>query len=79
MPSRNFRKEYDDYHASPEQKMRRAQRNKARRDAIRRGTAKKGDGMEVHHVNAPRKGSLASSKTRVVTKKYNRARQPKRS
>lgn len=76
---RNYRREYDEYHASPEQKKRRAQRNAARAKAIKNGSAKKGDGKEVHHVNAPRKGSLTGSKTRVVSKKYNRVRQPKRS
>lgn len=76
---RSMRREYDAYHSKPEQIKRRAQRNKARRDAEKRGSVRKGDGKEVHHVNAPRKGSLSGSKTRVVSKSYNRARQPKRS
>jgi len=71
---RNYRKEYDDYHAKPEQKKRRAQRNKARADS----GLKKGDTREVHHENAPRKGSLAGTKTKVVSKKQNRSIQPKR-
>lgn len=76
---RDYDKEYEEYHAKPEQKKRRAQRNKANRKAKREGRIKKGDGQEVHHVDAPRKGSLASTPTRVVSKKYNRKRQPKRS
>lgn len=76
---RNYRKEYDDYQGTTEQKKRRAQRNKANRKAKREGRIRSGDGKEVHHVNAPRKGSLARTKTRVVSKKYNRSKQPKRS
>ena len=76
---RNYRKEYDDYQGKPEQKKRRAQRNKANRKAKREGRIRKGDGNEVHHVNAPRKGSLAKSKTKVVSRKTNRKIQPKRS
>lgn len=48
---RNYRKEYDSYHAKPEQKKRRAGRNAARRKAIAEGRAKKGDGRDVHHKN----------------------------
>lgn len=73
MAERNFRKEYDDYHGTPEQKKRRAQRNKARRDA----GLKKGDSREVHHVGNNRKGNLGS-KTKVISKKSNRSKQPKR-
>lgn len=78
MKKRNYDKEYADYHGTEEQKKRRAQRNKARRKAVKRGSVKKGDGKEVHHVSAPRKGSLAGTKTRVVSKKTNRKIQPKR-
>lgn len=37
------------YNAKPEQKKRRAARNKARRQMIAAGKAKKGDGKDVHH------------------------------
>ena len=76
---RNYRKEYDEYHGTEEQKKRRAERNRDRADAEKDGRVKKGDGKEVDHVNAPRKGSLAGSKTRVISKKANRKKQPKRS
>lgn len=76
---RNWKKEYEEYHAKPEQKKRRAQRNKARRAAERAGKVSKNDGREVHHQNAPRTGSLENSKTSVVSKKTNRSIQPKRS
>lgn len=75
---RNYRKEYDEYHAKPEQKQRRAERNKARKEAMDRGAVKKGDGKEVDHINAPRTGSLDGVSTRVVSKTVNRKRQPKR-
>ena len=75
---RNYRKEYDEYHAKPEQKKRRAQRNAARAKAKRNGTVRKGDGKEVDHVGSHRTGSLAKVPTRVVSRKQNRSRQPKR-
>ena len=75
---RSMRKEYDDFHGKPEQIKRRAQRNKARRAAEKRGAVSKGDGKEVHHVGASRTGKLNNSKTRVVSKAYNRSKQPKR-
>jgi len=80
MPAkRNYRKEYDDYHGTAAQKKRRAQRNKARAKAKKNGSVKKGDGKEVHHVKAKRTGSLKNTKTKVVSRAYNRKRQPKRS
>ena len=76
---RNLRKEYDEYHAKPEQKKRRAQRNAARAEAMKDGRVSKGDNLEVDHISAPRTGSLENVKTRVVPKTENRKRQPKRS
>lgn len=64
--------------ASPEQKKRRAERNRARAAAMKRGAVKKGDGKEVHHTNASRRGKLGGP-TRVVSRASNRAKQPKRS
>jgi hypothetical protein len=63
---------------TPEQVERRMARNKARAEAIREGRAKVGDGQEVHHVGAPRKGSLDNVPTKVVSRKTNRSIQPKR-
>jgi len=76
---RDYRKEYDDYHGTAEQKKRRAERNKDRAAAVKRGSVHKGDGKEVDHINAPRKGSLARSRTHVISKAANRRKQPKRS
>lgn len=76
--ARDYSKEYADYQGTPEQKKRRAQRNAARRKAIREGRAHKGDGKEVDHLGSNRKGKLDNSNTKVVSKKTNRSRQPKR-
>ena len=63
---RNYRKEYDNYHASPEQKKKRASRN-----AARNGSSAK-SGQDVHHKNGNpldnRKGNLA-----VVSPSSNRS------
>lgn len=71
---RNYRKEYDEYHGTTEQKKRRAQRNKARRSL----GLKKGDPREAGHVGKNRKGKLGS-KVRPISKRANRKDQPKRS
>jgi hypothetical protein len=49
MKERNWKREYETYHASPIQKKRRAQRNAARRKMERAGHVRKGDGKDVHH------------------------------
>ena len=76
---RDLKKEYRDYHAKPEQKKRRAERNASRAEAIKDGRVSKDDGKEVDHISAPRTGSLENVKTRIVPKAENRKRQPKRS
>lgn len=76
---RDYKKEYAEFGALPEQKKRRAARNRARQEAADKGLVHKGDGKEVDHINAPRKGPLDNVKTRVVPKRVNRQRQPKRS
>lgn len=76
--ARDYKKEYREYHASDEQKKRRAQRNAARRKAERDGKVSKGDGKEVDHVGSNRKGALNNKKTRVISKLKNRRKQPKR-
>ena len=75
---RNYQKEYRDYHGSPEQKKRRAQRNAARRTAEKSGRVRKGDGKEVDHIGANRKGALNNKKVRVISRAKNRRKQPKR-
>ncbi len=79
MAKRNYRKEYDDYQGTTEQKKRRAERNKDRRAAEKKLGKAALAGKEVDHVDAPRKGSLAKAKTQVISKTANRKKQPKRS
>lgn len=74
--ARDYEKE-GRWQASEEQKHRRAQRNKARRQAIREGLVKKGDNKELDHISKNRKGPLGE-KVRVVSRTTNRKKQPKR-
>lgn len=74
MPDRDYRKEYDDYHATPEQKKRRAARNKARRFLTKEGRVHKGDGRDVDHKDHnPMNNS--SSNIRVRSSSANRSDQ----
>jgi hypothetical protein len=70
---RNYRKEYDNYHAKPEQKKNRAARNTARRQAVAAGRASKGDGKDVDHIKPLAKGGSRTGATRVVSKSKNRS------
>lgn len=74
---RNYKKETA-YENRPEQVDRRVARNRARRKAIKEGKVHKGDGKELDHVGYHRTGSLDKVPTKVVSKKANRKRQPKR-
>lgn len=77
--ARDYDKEYREYQGKPEQKKRRAQRNAARRKAEREGKVHKGDGKEVdHNDHSNRRGKLDNSNVRVVSRKANRKKQPKR-
>ena len=68
---RNYRKEYDNYHAKPEQRERNAARLRARRLMVKKGKAKKNDKMDVHHKdNNPLNNDTKNLS--VVTQKYNR-------
>lgn len=51
MSDRNYRKEYDNYQGTEEQKKHRAARNKARRHLEKTGRAHRGDGKDVDHKN----------------------------
>ena len=48
---RNYKQEYERYHKSPEQKKRRAMRNKVRRQALKEGRVRKGDRIDIHHID----------------------------
>ena len=68
LSKRNYRKEYDKFQSSREQKRRRAGRNKRRRRFLKMGLVKKGDGKDIHH-----KGSkvriMKASKNRGLAEK----------
>ena len=49
--TRNYKKEYANYHAKPLQKVNRAGRNKARKIVMKTGGAAKAAGKDVHHKN----------------------------
>ena len=51
MAKRNYRKEYANYQGTDEQKRRRAARNRVRRRAIKAGRVRKGDGLDIHHID----------------------------
>jgi hypothetical protein len=71
---RDYKKEYDNYHAKPEQKINRAKRNSARAEAVKDGRVKKHDGKDVDHKKPLSKGgSNSKSNTRVVKKSTNRS------
>lgn len=71
--TRDYKKEYAEYHGKPEQIQRRAQRNSARKAL----GLKKGDPREAGHVGSNRKGPLGN-KIKAISFKKNRADQPKR-
>ena len=71
--ARDYKREYATYHAKPEQKKRRAGRNKARRTLMAQGRVSKGDGRDVHHKDGnPRNNSPKNH--RVEPKSVNRSR-----
>ena len=70
---RNYKKEYENYQGTEEQKKNRAKRNAARRKATRQGKVTKGDGKDVAHKKAIDKGGKNSDGTRVETASRNRS------
>ena len=70
--ARNYRKEYDNYHAKPEQKKKRASRNAARTIATRAGAVRKGDGKDGDHKDGNPLNNRKSN-LRVKSKSANRS------
>ena len=70
---RNYKREYELYQGTEEQKKNRAQRNAARRKLMREGKVKKGDGMDVAHVKAFDKGGNNKTGLRVEKASANRS------
>ncbi|MHC4369175.1 MAG: HNH endonuclease [Planctomycetota bacterium] len=71
---RNYRSEYDNYHAKPKQKKNRAKRNAARATMAKAGKVSKGDGKDVGHKKPLAKGgSNKKSNLSVQSKSKNRS------
>ena len=72
MSGRNYRKEYDNYHSSPEQKKNRASRNAARALIKKKKGTKAVQGKDVHHKDRnPKNNSIAN--LRIKSKSANRS------
>lgn len=70
---RDYKKEYRDYHSSPEQKKRRASRNAARRLMISKKGPRAVAGKDIDHKDRnPRNNSLGN--LRIQSKSKNRGR-----
>jgi len=70
---RDYKNEYLTYHAKPEQKKNRAQRNAARATMMKAGKVAKGDGKDVDHLKPIRSsGTNAPKNLRVTSVKANR-------
>lgn len=64
---RDYRQEYDAYQGTPDQKKKRAERNKARRMLEKEGVVSKGDGKDVDHKKPLSKGGK-TTRANVVAK-----------
>lgn len=72
--TRNYKAEYNNYHAQPEQIKKRAERVKARRMMEKTGAVSKGDGKDVDHKKPLRSGGTTTkSNLRVRSKSANRS------
>jgi len=71
--SRNYRKEYDNYHASAEQRKKRSSRNKARRKMVKSVGKRTLKGKDVDHKDGNPLNNSRSN-LRVRSKSKNRSR-----
>jgi len=72
--TRNYKSEYQNYHAQPEQIKKRGQRVKARRLLEKEGAVTKGDNKDVDHKKPLRSGGTTTrSNLRVRSVKANRS------
>lgn len=70
---RDYKREYEIYQGTEEQKKKRAMRNAARRKLMREGKVRKGDGMDVAHIKALDKGGTSKDGLRVEKAAKNRS------
>jgi hypothetical protein len=71
--ARDYRREYDTYQGTEQQKKNRAARNAARAKMMKAGKVKKGDGKDVAHVKAFDKGGSNKTGLRVESASANRS------
>ena len=70
---RPYKKEYEQYQGTEEQKKNRAVRNAARAKLMKEGKAHKGDGKDVAHVKALSKGGSNADGVTVQASSKNRS------
>jgi hypothetical protein len=73
MATRNYKREYELYQGTDEQKKNRAQRNAARAKMMKEGKVSKGDGKDVAHVKAFDKGGSNKTGLKVEDANSNRS------
>jgi hypothetical protein len=73
MATRNYKREYELYQGTDEQKKNRAQRNAARSKMMKDGKVSKGDGKDVAHVKAFDKGGSNKTGLKVEDANSNRS------
>jgi hypothetical protein len=73
MATRNYKREYELYQGTDEQKKNRAQRNAARAKMMKDGKVSKGDGKDVAHVKAFDKGGSNKTGLKVEDASSNRS------
>jgi len=71
--ARDYKREYETYQGTEQQKKNRAQRNAARRTATKDGKVTKGDGKDVSHKVAFDKGGSNKQGVRVESASKNRS------
>lgn len=71
--ARDYKREYETYQGTEQQKKNRAQRNAARRTAVKDGKVTKGDGKDVSHKVAFDKGGSNKQGVRVESASKNRS------
>lgn len=71
---RDYKREYDKYHGSAEQRANRSKRTIARNESNASGRTSKGDGKDLDHIRPLSKGgSNSKGNTRVVSASTNRS------
>lgn len=71
---RDYKREYEKYQGTPEQRAARSERTVARNKANADGTTHKGDGKDLdHRVPLSKGGTSSKSNLRVVPKSENRS------